>query len=167
MQAILFSLFGALAIAGAVGVIAARNPVYSALSLVLNFFSLAGLYLSLEAQFLAVAQVIVYAGAIVVLFLFVIMLLNLQPESLPRLRLDLTGLLALLLGAGLLMGIGAGLWAFARTAFERNPEPSSVGTVDSLGRTLFSTYLVGFELVALLLLVAMIGAVMLAKRRFK
>lgn len=167
MQVVLFGICALLAIVGAVGVITARNPVYSALFLVLNFFSLAGLYLSLEAQFLAVTQVIVYAGAIVVLFLFVIMLLNLRPEDLPRFRLDRTGLPALLLSLGLLLGVGTGIWSLLRASFPQDPQAQAVGTVESLGRALFGRYLVGFEVVAVLLLVAMIGSVMLAKRRFQ
>ena len=164
---IFFFLLAAVAIVAALGMLLARNPVHSALSLILNLFCVAGLYLTMNAEFIGVVQVLVYAGAIMVLFLFVIMLLNL--DELPALReLDWrvgtafaggTALLALLtyvLARGLdavpTMTIGAGA--------------NATGTARAVAWQLFTVYALPFEIVGLLLLVATIGAVLLAKKRF-
>ncbi|MEX1055463.1 MAG: NADH-quinone oxidoreductase subunit J [Rhodothermales bacterium] len=164
---ILFFFFAAVAIAAGIGLIASRNPVASALWLVLNLFCIAVLYIILNAQFIGVIQIIVYAGAIMVLFLFVIMLLNLA--ALPGLRsidwkLSAAFLLAMAVLAQLVYVIASGL--------ELLPEPVSAemtaqsGSAGAIGRELFTRYALPLEVIGILLLVATIGAVMMAKRRF-
>lgn len=164
---ILFFLLAAVAIVAALGMLLARNPVHSALSLILNLFCVAGLYLTLNAEFIAVVQVLVYAGAIMVLFLFVIMLLNL--DALPQLsnfdwRIGLafaggTALLALLTYV-LASGLGA------LPSMHIGAEAAATGSARAVAWPLFTTYALPFEVIGLLLLVATIGAVILAKKRF-
>lgn len=167
MQLLFFLALAAVAIAGALGVVLSKKPVYSALSLLLNFAVLAVLFITLNAQFVAVVQIIVYAGAIVVLFLFVIMLIG---GDLPGVALQtrsravaagialVAGVLAL---AGLVYVVVAG-----STAGVSGPVPGN-GSVQAIAEVLFTTYLLPFELVAVLLLVAMIGAVVLARKPTK
>ena len=145
----------------------ARNPVTSALWLILNLFCIAGLYLTLNAPFIAVIQVLVYAGAIMVLFLFVIMLLNLG--SLPGWRrVDWTRGLAFVLG----MGVLAQLVYIVALSLDALPEPvpaeltAVTGSATTIAIALFTQYALTFEVIGLLLLVATIGALMIAKRRF-
>jgi NADH-quinone oxidoreductase subunit J len=164
IEAVLFYFFSFVAICAAFGVILARNPITSALSLVVCFFFLAADYVMLGAHFVAVIQILVYAGAIMVLFVFVIMLLNLREEG-PAPIGDL-GRRAIL-GAGVagLLGIGfiAGLDTVANTP--DRPLPDGFGTIANVGLALFGgNYLLPFETVSVLLTVAMIGAVVLAKK---
>lgn len=146
----------------------ARSPVTSALWLVLNLFCIAGLYITLGAQFLGVIQVLVYAGAIMVLFLFVIMLLNLG--ALPDLEaFNWKSALAFVLGMGILAQL---LYVVARS-FDALPQPLSLeeatyaGSVNQIAQQLFTKYALGLEVVGILLLAATVGAVMLAQRRFE
>jgi len=147
-------------------VITRRNPVISALFLILNFFCLAGLYLTLNAQFIAVIQVLVYAGAIMVLFLFVIMLLNLGDEERLKEKLSFKRIFAAGLSFGLLLEL------VYIVGFIDVPMPAGdfskgveIGTVEYIGEELFTTYLFPFEITSVLLLAAMVGAVVLAKRK--
>ena len=160
---IIFFFFAAIAVIFAAMVVLHRNPVVGALSLVASFFALAVMYVLLEAPFLAALQVIVYAGAIMVLFLFVIMLLNLGragPTDLKGpLGLGVGVLLAGLLLVQLLVLRQAGpAGGPARTTAEQ-------GMIPTVARPLFTTYLVPFEITSLLLLAAIVGAVVLAKRK--
>lgn len=144
-------------------VVALKNPIYSALSLLVMFFHVAGLYITLHAEFLAAIQIIVYAGAILVLYLFVVMLLNVKREE----RYHRQGLLGVLLGVTLLAE--SILLLVSRTVAPLpSPDPSnavsSVGNTESIGMVLYSTYLFPFEVASLILLVAMIGAVILSKK---
>ncbi len=164
---LLFFLLAIVAIAAALGMLIARNPVNSALWLVLNLFCIAGLYLTLNAQFIGIIQILVYAGAIMVLFLFVIMLLNLA--ELPRREdIDWKRGAAFILG----MGVLAQLVYIVAMSFDVLPHPPAAqeavatGSAQVLARALFTEYALPFEVIGLLLLVATIGAVMLAKRRF-
>jgi NADH-quinone oxidoreductase subunit J len=165
---IYFYVCAAAAIAGALAVVLARNPIRSVMGLLLLILSVGGLFLSLNAQFLAATQLIVYAGAIVVLFLFVIMLLGPNAIS-PR---DSRGLLVRILGGGLfaLAGFGA-LAAVARATLAakgRMPMPPvapSFGGVDAFGTVLFADALVPFELSSALLMVAVVGALAVARGR--
>jgi NADH-quinone oxidoreductase subunit J len=153
-----------LALVSAVVVVFHRNPVVCALALAFNLVSIAGFYLLLNAQFLALLQVIVYAGAIMVLILFVIMLLNL-PEEVRRpqsgffqkwLGLIFSVALVAVLAVALKRGMAGAIY----------PDPSSqFGTIGALGTDLFTKFFYPFEAISLLLIVAMIGAVLLAKRR--
>ena len=164
---ILFFVFAITAIAGALGMLISRNPVSSALWLILTLFCVAGLYLTLNATFIAIVQVLVYAGAIMVLFVFVIMLLNLA--ELPSLKLfDWKRSTAFLAG----LGLAAALSFVTASALDVLPDPVSVaaaaenGSAATLAKVLFTQYAMPLEVVGVLLLVATIGAVMLAKRRF-
>ena len=149
-------------VAVAIMVIAHPSPVYSALFLVLTLFLLAVYFLFLDAHVVAALQIIVYAGAIMVLFLFVIMLLNLQSETLRTQRRGL-GRVAVIGGVVLAAELGLLL---ARPTADPAPDapPDGFGTVEVLSRELFTTYVLPFEVTGLLLLVAVIGAVVLAKR---
>ncbi len=159
----LFYLFAAMATASAVAmVVNVRNTVAAAMSLVICMVSLAGIYVVLEAHLIAVVQIMVYAGAIVVLFIFVVMLLNLRQDSFPPGRMR-----------GLkFLGSLAGLWFLARflaTQAEYLPQTVALeegfGGYRHLGMALFTDYLLAFEATSLLLLAAIVGAVILAKRR--
>jgi len=159
--ALLFAIVACAALAGGVGVVAARQSVYSALALLLVLGSLAVDYLLLDAQFIAVLQVIIYAGAIVVLFVFIIMLLHVRSGEEPRVRMVLPPLpAALLCGAfGVVM-----LTAVTRPTLAPASMGVAFGTVQEVGRALFSRYLLPFEAASVVLLIGMIGAVALGRR---
>ena len=163
---ILFFVLATVAIAAGLGCIISRNPVTSALWLILNLFCIAGIYLTLNAQFIAVIQVLVYAGAIMVLFLFVIMLLNLA--ALPQLQdFDWRKGLGFILAMGVLGQftylVAQGLGVVPETVL---PEATVLnGSPETLGLVLFTEYLLPFEVIGVLLLVATIGAVLIAARR--
>jgi NADH-quinone oxidoreductase subunit J len=162
VEAALFWTFTAIAVAGSVGVILARNPVHGAMSLVGSFFALAGLFLMLEAQLVAALQILVYAGAIMVLFLFVIMLLNLGPKDLGAARFGLgkgVGIAAAAATAGFLMKVVAHVEAPSAAT------SADFGTVAGVGRLLYTSYTLPFEVVSLLLLTAIVAAVVVAKGR--
>jgi NADH-quinone oxidoreductase subunit J len=165
---ILFFVFAIAAIAGGLGMLLSRNPVTSALWLILSLFCIAGLYLTLNATFISVVQVLVYAGAIMVLFLFVIMLLNLA--DLPKLRL--IGWRRVV-GAALGLGVLAQLAYVISVALDVVPQPVTAqsaaesGTAAVLARVLFTRYALPLEVIGILLLAATVGAVMLSQRRFK
>ena len=166
-EAAFFFLIAVVAIASAIGMVIARNPVSSVLWLVLNFFCIAAAYILLSAQFVGLIQILVYAGAIMVLFLFVIMLLNL--DELPRLNeVDWRKVVAFTLGVVVLSQL---IFVVALTTGAL-PEGSSsaaaaeMGSAKSLGVELFSKYAFHLEIIGILLLAATIGAVLLAKKRF-
>lgn len=152
-----------LTLVSAIMVVVVRNPVHSVLYLILTFFTISAHYVLLNAQFLAAVNIIVYAGAIMVLFLFVIMFLNLREYSAES-KTNLVKLGAAVLGGVLLVLLVAAM----RTAQFQPANPqgynSQVGMVESLGKVLFRDYLLPFELVTVLFFVAMVGAVMLGKR---
>ena len=163
LELILFIILALVAIAAALGMVISRNTVYSALFLILNFVTVAVLYLMLNAAFLAMAQIAVYTGAIMVLFLFVIMLLG--AESLPgKDQLSWQKPMAILLGAVLLaesayiLVTRVGILPPAQTAAE------NFGSPEAIGLTLFKQYLLPFEVTSVVLLVAIIGAVVLSRR---
>ncbi len=159
----LFLLFGSVAVLAALGMLISRNPVSSALWLILVMCSIAGLYMTLNAEFIAVIQVLVYAGAIMVLFLFVIMLLNLA--ELPKLgRIGWNHALGFILGVVVLAQLV--LIGVMGTGEATTPAEASMGTAREIARELFTRYALAFEVVGLLLLVATVGAVMLAQRKF-
>lgn len=164
LETIAFILLTTLALGSAMVVVFHRSPVISALALAFNLVAIAGFYLLLNAQFLALLQVIVYAGAIMVLILFVIMLLNLPEEARKPGTGRIQGGLAILLSVAFVLILG---WALSRAADGTPFPPASdtFGTVGSVGRTLFTNFFYAFEAISLLLIVAMIGAVLLAKRR--
>lgn len=163
MMSLLFILFGGLAIGCAIAVVAQRNPLYSAISLIGVFLSLSSLYLTLSAPFIAAVQIIVYAGAIMVLVVFVIMLLNVEAEERRRPRLAFLVPVAVLLAA-VLIGEVAFILYSVRVTFDRPLGPSEVGLTKSIGVGLFTTYLLPFEITSILLLMALVGAMTLARR---
>jgi NADH-quinone oxidoreductase subunit J len=168
---LLFYVFAAVAVLGALLVIAQKNPIYSVLAIIVSFFGLSGLYVLLEAPFVAVVQIIIYAGAIMVLFLFTVMLLNVPREDAaewdrthPFYRpwpMRVGAVLAVLMIVQL-------AWALSRTpglgagVADNRPAVSSVA---ELGRVLFTDYMFAFEVTSILIIIAMVGAVVLARKR--
>ena len=161
---ILFWALTAVSLFSAMMVITSKNPVYSVLWLIVTFFTISGHYLLLNAQFLAIVNIIVYAGAIMVLFLFVIMLMNLSKDTDPQKSkwLKMAGAVA---GGCLLLVLIAAL----RNTETRMTELGSgnIGLIQNLGKVLFSEYVVPFEIASILFLSAMIGAVVIGKREKK
>ena len=165
-EGIAFYLFAAIAIGASLLVIAQRNPIYSVLLLIGSFGALSGLYVLLDAPFVAVIQIIVYAGAIMVLFLFVVMLLNAPHEDTefdervhPLLRPG-----PMRFGALLALGLGVELlWALTRGGDTGAFAGGSVTSVRVIGRALFTDYAFAFEVTSVLILVAMVGAVVMAR----
>jgi NADH-quinone oxidoreductase subunit J len=164
---IIFFFLAVLSIISAIMVITRKNPISSAMFLVFNFFVLAGIYLSLNAQFLAIIQILVYAGAIMVLFVFVIMLLNLGDEAKLVEKMNFRKLVRIILTITLIIQI---IYILAYSLSGKNIPQSAnsiqIGTVNEIGKQLFTIYLFPFEITSFLLLVAIIGAVVLAKKRF-
>ena len=170
-ETLVFYLLSGLAIGASALVIGQRNPMYSVMLLVASFGALAGLYIQLDAPFVAVAQIIIYAGAVMVLFLFVVMLLNAPKEDaaewdqLHPLRRPGVGRFGALLALLLVVQLA---WALLRAAGLDAPaagaDAETVGSVRVLGRTLFTDYVFAFEATSVLILVAMVGAVVLARR---
>lgn len=164
METVLFVIASALSLAGGVGVVAARQPIHSALSLLVVLASLAVLYLLLLAEFLAVLQVILYAGAILVLFLFVIMLLHAHsPELRPSPKLGRAHATTAVLSGTLLFGLLAGAALQALGGRSALPPPAGFGSPEAVGRALLTTFLLPFELAGLLLLVGIVAGVVLGK----
>ena len=160
----LFVILALMAVAGAFALITARNPISSAMAMVVHFIALAGLYLTLHAQFMAAIQVLVYAGAIMVLVVFVIMLLNLGNEE--SLRERFLSREALGVAAAIVIG-GSVIFAILEGIFRTRPESQTLtntGTIDAVGKALFSDYVFPFEMISLVLLAAVVGAVVLTKR---
>ena len=147
-------------------VVVLPNPVSSALALVMTLCAVAGLFLSLGAQFIAMVQVIVYAGAIMVLFLFVIMLLQLSGQGRRERTLLGPRLLGAVLGVALLAQLGAALATATYPSGPGDPAFFSPNNTLEVGRALYARYLLPFEVTSVLLLVALVGAVVLAKRKF-
>ena len=166
---ILFFLFATIAVVAAMNVILQRNPIYCAIGLIVTLCSLAGLFLTLSAQFIAAIQIIVYAGAIMVLFVFTIMLLNVRSEEAKVDRQKFLRWLAVPLFLALLGEV----YYVVRTV--NNPPPQIpatgaappveiLGTVESIGREMFTSYLLPFEATSVLILMAIVGAMLLARR---
>ena len=164
-EMILFFMFGGVSLIGAIAVISFRHPIYSALSLIVTFFAQAGLFVLLGAHFIAAVQVIVYAGAIMVLFLFVIMLLNLGTLSAKGVMTGKLKGIAIVLGillAAEAIYIAAG--ALKGTAVGAADAAEKSVTTYEIGNKLFSEYLLPFEVTSLILLAALIGVIVLVKR---
>jgi NADH-quinone oxidoreductase subunit J len=160
---ILFYLFAALTLGCGALVIAnpfSRNPVTSAMFLVLTIISMAGLFVLLHAFFLAAVQILVYAGAVIVLFLFVIMLLDLKAEALRKVKIY--GFLAGIISVGAIIVIF--FKSLGATSWKTGSAPSVEGGTEALGKLLFTNYVLPFEVVSVLLLVAMIGVILLSKK---
>lgn len=163
-ELILFFIFGALALVGGLTVVAAKNPVHSAMGLMLTLFSLAVMYVAQAAHFVAAVQIIVYAGAVMTLFLFVIMLIGVDKEEnltetirFQRPLVALVGLSVVVVGVFVAVG---GRFAWVTGPAAAGPEVN--GTVEAIGDELFTTWLLPFEATSLLLIIASVGALALA-----
>ncbi len=173
LDAILFYLFGAALVATSLGVITQRNPMHSVLLLIASFVALAGLYINLDSPFTAVTQIIVYAGAIMVLFLFVVMLLNSPREDVASpygpAYVTLTSgprRAYAVLAVILLVELGVALRQFVSASPGAGPAAAAhVSSVKQIGIAIFTDYSLAFEATSVLILVAMVGAVVLAKKR--
>jgi len=169
VDGVLFYLFAAIAVAASLAVVGQRNPMYSVLMLIGSFIALAGLYVQLDSPFVAVTQIIVYAGAIMVLFLFVVMLLNAPREDMaPGGQVPLPGGIKVV-GTLMAMGLGGMLvWALSRLQampYVADAQASErVSSVKQIGVVLFRDHAFAFEVTSILILVAMVGAVVLAKK---
>ncbi len=163
LDLIIFTALSALTLISAIGVIISRNPITSVLLLILTFFCISGHYLLMNAQFLAIVNIIVYAGAIMVLFLFVIMLMNLNSDTEPQ-KSTMVQFAGVISGGSLLLVI---LMAFQGAGIElaqTNTIVSDIGLIKVLGKKLFTDYVFPFEISSVLFLSAMIGTVVLGKR---
>ncbi|WP_373049486.1 NADH-quinone oxidoreductase subunit J [Vulgatibacter sp.] len=163
-EGVIFYPLAILTLAGAFTMILSRNPVYAAMSLVLTFFGIAAIYVLLSAELLAALQIIVYAGAIMVLFLFVIMLLNITEAEMGKQRITV--------GAVVGGAVALVFWMLSYTVFEGLPNQemptqlaANFGEVVGVGRILFTQFILPFEATGILLLVAIVGAVVVAKAK--
>lgn len=167
METYLFVLFAVIAIASALGMILNKSTVNSALMLVINLVTLSGIYLLLNAQFLALIQILVYAGAIMVLFLFVIMLLNVDDEESLFAKFRVKYFIAFLLGSVIFAQILYSVGGAAELLPEISSDMLEAGTVEALGDVLYTDFLFTFEMTAILLTAAVVGALMLAQFQVK
>ena len=161
---IIFWFLSGLALLSAIMVLVSKNPVHSVLWLIVTFFSISGHYILLNAQFLAIVNIIVYAGAVMVLFLFVIMLMNLEAAIEPKRSVWMK--LAGVISGGLLLAV---LISVIRTATDLNGKTAElntgdIGLINNLGKSLFTNYAVPFEISSVLFLSAMVGAVVIGKK---
>ncbi len=166
IQQIVFWVLSLLTLGFAIGVILSRSPINSVLFLILTFFTISGHYLTMNAQFLAIVNIIVYAGAIMVLFLFVIMLMNLNSDTEPQ-KNYLVQFAGVIAGGSLLLVLVAALKT-SSTQLENQQinlsQSTELGLIKNLGHALFTDYVFPFEIASVLFLSAMIGAVVLGKR---
>lgn len=156
-----FYFLSFVAVLSALLVVFSRNPVHSVLYLIITFFCIAGHYVLLNAEFLAIVHVIVYAGAIMVLFLYVIMMLNLNQESEPHKSTLLK--IAATICSGLLIIVLIGTLKGTESMIAQQPTDTTIGMVKNLGKVMFNEFLLPFEITSVLLLAAMVGAIMLGK----
>ena len=166
----IFYIFAALSVFGALGVLFLKNPIHCALSLVGTFFCLGSIYVLLNAEFVAIIQVLIYAGAIMVLFLFVLMLFSSKDTEMSSNKWTLGKILAGLLSFGIFVQIA---YLFTENELKLGPKGKypievveDIGSIAFIGRLLFTDYILSFEIIVILLLVAVIGAVVIAKRKF-
>ena len=166
----IFYIFAALSVFGALGVLFLKNPIHCALSLVGTFFCLGSIYVMLNAEFVAVIQVLIYAGAIMVLFLFVLMLLSSRDTEMSTNKWTAGKILAGLLSLGIFVQIAYLFTGNELKLGTKGKYPievvEEIGSIALIGRLLFTDYILSFEIIVILLLVAVIGAVVIAKRKF-
>ena len=166
----IFYIFAALSVFGALGVLFLKNPIHCALSLVGTFFCLGSIYVMLNAEFVAVIQVLIYAGAIMVLFLFVLMLLSSLDKEQSSNKWSAGKILAGLLSLGIFAQIAYLFTGNELKLGTKGEYPievvEEIGSITLIGRLLFTDYILSFEIIVILLLVAVIGAVVIAKRKF-
>lgn len=161
MELYIFYFLGFLAVASAVGFVWARHPLYSVLSLIVTFFSMAGLFILLNAQFLGIVQIIVYAGAIMVLFLYILMMLNLHKTNETQ-RKNTKKIIAILVSGLLLIGL-LGVYKGVSQG-KIGPINSEIGLTKNLGKVLFNEYVLPFELASILILSGIVGSVLIGKK---
>lgn len=164
-ESLFFYVFAVLSVTGGIIVVTHNNPVTSAISLVLTFFCSAVLFILLQAHFVAAVQVLVYAGAIIVLFLFTVMFLNIREESLTFDSMNIPRKLTVL--SLLLLVTGLGAYTVSKKAFTNAPsivDDANFGTVQDAGKSLFTEFLLPFELTSVLIVAAIVGVVVLAKK---
>jgi NADH-quinone oxidoreductase subunit J len=169
MDLLVFYLFAAITILASIGVVSQKNPMHSVMLLIVSFGALAGLYVLLDAPFTAVTQIIVYAGAIMVLFLFVVMLLNQHKEddaeAMPTRLKGINLRAGLLLSVMLAIEIAWGLSRLGVTTFSTDAATvASISSVARIGSSLFTTHAFAFEVTSVLILVSMVGAVVIARK---
>ncbi len=168
MDVIAFFIFAAIAVVASLLVVGQRNPMHSVMLLITSFGALAGLYVLLDAPFTAVTQIVIYAGAIMVLFLFVVMLLNVPREEPAPPASAMLGPTGMRIGVALSVLLGAEVvWALSRIGvgwFSQEPSAVSVSSVALIGQAIFTRHAFAFEATSILILVAMVGAVVLARR---
>lgn len=158
----MFYFLSFLAFLCAIMVVASKNPIHSILYLIITFFAIAGHYLLLNAQFLAIVHIIVYAGAIMVLFLYVLMMMNLNVDNEPTKNIALK--IAAVVAGGLMLVVLVASLKGAETLNSAAPLDTQVGLIKNLGKTLFGEFLFPFEVTSILLLSAMVGAIMIGKK---
>lgn len=163
MEQILFFVVAAIAVLSAIYFVFAKNPLYSILSLIITMFSIAGLYILLNAQFLGIVQIIVYAGAIMVLFLYILMMLNLNKED-ERGKKNLMKFIGIFSGGILLVGMLGAFRGLKQDIVANSNIDFSVGLTKNLGHLLFKEYVLPFELASVLILAGIVGAVLIGKR---
>jgi NADH-quinone oxidoreductase subunit J len=164
ITAILFWFLSSLAVGGALMVVVSKNPVYSILYLIITFFAISGHYVLLNAQFLAIVNIIVYAGAIMVLFLFVVMLMNLNAETEPPQKKRYLFFAGVIAGCSLMLVMVAALKSSSAGNQLVQMKDGDVGLISNLGKVLFTEYVFPFEISSVLFLSAMIGAVVISKK---
>ena len=162
MEQIIFFIVAFLAVASAFYFVFARNPIYAILSLIVTFFSIAAMYILLNAQFLGIVQIIVYAGAIMVLFLYILMMLNLNKEDESK-KQNLMKFVGVFTAGLLLIGMLGAFRGFKGNTIAGNVD-SSVGLTKNLGRLLFNEYVLPFELASILIFAGIVGAVLIGKK---
>ena len=162
MEQIIFFIVALMAVASAVYFVFARNPLYSILSLIVTFFSIAALYILLNAQFLGIVQVIVYAGAIMVLFLYVLMMLNLNKGDESK-KQNISKFIGVFAAGILFIGVLGAFRGLQGNSVAGNVD-SSIGLTKNLGRLLFNEYVLPFELASILILAGIVGAVLIGKK---
>ncbi|MCX6165804.1 MAG: NADH-quinone oxidoreductase subunit J [Ignavibacteriae bacterium] len=168
LESIFLIVFSAAAVFSAIMMITRKSPISSALFLILNFFMVSGIYLLLKAQFIAIIQILVYMGAIMVLFIFVIMLLNPKDERKLSENFTYTKITAVLFSIGLLGLMSMTFYFGFETKYkELNSNAENIGKAEFLGRELFTTYSFPVIITGILLTAAVIGAVVLAKKKFE
>jgi NADH-quinone oxidoreductase subunit J len=166
MDTLIFIILALIATGSAVNILAQKHPIYSALSLILTFIALAGIYIQMRAEFIAVMQIVVYTGAIMVLFVFVIMLLNAREEAIPSHSLRLINYFGLPLSILLMVQVTFVLFkAFSGYGISLSPSSLNLaGNTAAIGKELYTHYVLPFEVTSILLLVAIIGAIVMAKK---
>ncbi|MNS71617.1 NADH-quinone oxidoreductase subunit J [compost metagenome] len=163
MDQILFFFVAFLAIASAVYFVFAKNPMYAILSLIVTMFSIAGMYILLNAQFLGIVQIIVYTGAIMVLFLYILMMLNLNAEDESK-KQNLPKFIGIFSVCILFVGMLGAYKGFSGNTVAADNIDYSVGLTKNLGRLLFNEYVLPFELASILILAGIVGAVLIGKK---